>query len=176
MNVCGKRQPGGPLRCEREPGHTGLHVATDWGRKERFEWPNSADKKKSQPNRGKRLKPVGDKQQIDTDVVTGIMAERVWRRRQDGAIWFPCECSKLGCSDGPQGALVSCRRYGDLREPQTILDNWHPHHHPPRRTGPKANRHNVFASRSAPERIFIVHPACHKRLTASDPEFSGGES
>lgn len=168
MTTCNVRDPGGPLRCEHDFNHDGDHgakVGDKW-----HTWPNRRDKPTRElggrTGRRRSMRQVSEPQQIDTDVVTGIMAERV-HQEFERFDHFNCECWRLGMSDGrwsdmPCGRVVK-------GNPQAVLDHWHPHHDEKRRKGPRAHRHNVFRSRSCPDNIFIVAPECHDRIEASQP-------
>jgi hypothetical protein len=168
-DLCGKRQPGGIYRCDRPKRHEGTHCCSpNYNVPGKIvTWTNVKDAsdrelRSSGLKRTRGPRAVSEKQQADIDVVTGIMAERVEERiLASGYFW--CECMIAGA--GWECELASSDR-------QEVLDNWHPHHIEKRRKGAKANRHNVFRSRSRPGNIAIVTPQCHERLEHNAPEWS----
>lgn len=169
--TCNVAQINGPFRCDLPFDHAGDHQA--FGQS----WPNRRDKPTRAlggrtTTRQRRMRPVSESQQADVDVLTGIMAERV-SKEFDRFGSFECECASIKASDSERGLHRWCGRCE--KSPQTVLDNWHPHHIEKRRKGPKANRRNVFRSRSRPDNVAIVHPACHVRVESA-PEWSEGGS
>jgi hypothetical protein len=170
--------------CAKRPTQADIRVQPDLFpmlpcirlKRHRGDHENSAGQKWGQSgSRGETsahgMRAVGEDQQIDTDVVTGIMAERVWaevEKHPYSPVFF-CQCDRVEDSQ----ASNDCFR--QEIEPQAVLDNWHPHHIEKRRKGPKANRRNVFRSRSRPDNIAIVSPECHRRIERNAPEFSGSQ-
>lgn len=149
------------LPCIRAKRHRGDHENSP-GQK----WGQSGSRGEETAH-GMRV--VGEDQQIDVDVLTGIMAERVSaeiERHPLSPVFF-CQCAQV---DGTEG----CPHNYSASDPQFVLDRWHPHHVEKRRKGPKANRRNVFSSRSRPSNILILHPTCHDRIERNAPQWSKG--
>lgn len=114
--------------------------------------------------RGKGPRKVSVSQQRDTDITTGIMAERIWRALLLQG-FFACECNKV-----PGHEQRDCGITWDLLS--EAIEEAHPHHHEKRRKGPKANRRNVSVSRSRPSNLFVIAPPCHDDIENNRPQFS----